>query len=294
MIFMKKVALISPTGMLGSMVFNVFKDCFDLVLIYRDEKKLQVLNNTYGNVGRFKLVKFDFYNDFILQPENRIISVDKLVKKIGSVDAVINCSGILPPVAPDTLQKALIINTVLPQLLSNFYLDRFIHITTDCVYNGLSGISYLENSPKSPVDYYGLTKSLGEPSTQSLVLRTSIIGPELIGSKSLLEWFRRQKGKVVHGYCNHIWNGVTTKQYGIICKKIILEREHFPKNGLFHIFSSTLSKYEILVALNKKYQVHALIKPFETKISVNRSLATLYDFCSRLKIPDFETMLNDL
>ena len=68
---------------------------------------------------------------------------------------------------------------------------KLIHITTDCVFTGLTGF-YTETSTHDSLDIYGKTKSLGEPE-KATVIRTSIIGEELYNKKSLLEWVKTNK-----------------------------------------------------------------------------------------------------
>src|ERR1043165_7740621 len=65
---------------------------------------------------------------------------------------------------------------------------RLVHLSTDCVFSGARG-KYLESDPPDPVDLYGLTKLLGEVDRPGvLTLRTSMIGRDIAGFHSLLEW----------------------------------------------------------------------------------------------------------
>lgn len=294
----KKVAIIAPTGMLGSMVYNVLKDKYDLVLVYRDKGKITKLNKAYGGLSRHRKIQLDFndvYKEFLVGFGDRSISpsLEKLVKKIGKVSAVINCAGLTKPNILKDPANTFFINSTLPHLLANIYKDRLIQITTDCVFDGVRGAPYDEKSPHHPNDLYGLSKGLGEPGDKSLVLRTSIIGPEIDGLYLLIEWFKKQTGKVSRGFSNHLWNGVTTKEFAKICDKIISKRKTFPKNGIFHVFSTVVSKYEMLNAFKDKYKVDSeIIRDPNPK--ANRTLATIYPLNKRLKILPFERMLEEL
>lgn len=74
---------------------------------------------------------------------------------------------------------------------------------------------------------------------------------------------------------------------------IIKNRKTFPKNGVYHIFGSKISKYEMLVKINKKYELGCnIIKDSSTKC--NRTLSTIYNVNKKLKIPNFDTMLKEL
>ena len=293
----KRIAIVAPTGMLGSGVYNVLKDKYDLVLIYRNEEKIKKLNDVYGGVNNHRLIKFDLreiYDDYLSGFHTKINSykLKELFENIGKVDALVNCAGIINVYAEKDPAFTLFLNGAFPYLLSENYEDKLIQITTDCVFNGLEGYSYDENSPKTPVDIYGLSKILGEPKDKSLVLRTSIIGPEITGHVSLLDWFRQQEGKIINGFVNHFWNGITTKQFGKICDEIISNPEKYPKEGLYHIFSTIVSKYEMLLKFKEKYNIDCEIKKDEEQ-KLNRTLSTIYDFNKKLNIPSFDKMLNE-
>ncbi|HSX09834.1 MAG TPA: sugar nucleotide-binding protein [Candidatus Saccharimonadales bacterium] len=295
----KKVAIIGPTGMLGSAVYNLFKDKYKLVLVYRDEEKIQRLNKLFGGLKNHKKVQSnlkDLYDDYKKRKSHGFYPGKKtkeLVEKIGQVDAVINCSGIIIPYMSEDPFDTFFINSSLPHILSTIYKEKFIHITTDCVFDGLIGAPYNEKSSKNPRDLYGLSKSLGEPYSHSLVLRTSIIGHEIAQYNSLLEWTRRQNGKTIFGYTNHIWNGLTTKQLAIILDQIIDNRSEFPDVGLFHLFSTALSKYELLLKIKDKYKLDIKVKPKKVS-SVDRRLVSLYDFHKIFSIPSIDVMLTEL
>ena len=64
----KCIAIIAPTGMLGSGVYNVLKSRYDLVLVYRNKDKIKKLDEVYGGVNNHQLVKLDIreiYNDYL-------------------------------------------------------------------------------------------------------------------------------------------------------------------------------------------------------------------------------------
>jgi len=292
----KTIAIIAPTGMLGSMVYNVLCNKYNLVLVYRNINNLKKLNTTYGNVKNHKQVHFDLYTlylDYIKSNNTgNLNSLNSLIGKIGNADMIINCAGINKSQSLKDPLKTFFINGVLAHILSSVYKDKLLHVTTDSVFDGVRNAPYSEKSTKLPNDLYGLSKSLGEPVT-SLILRTSFIGPEIIGYYSLLEWVKKNDNKKIHAYRNHIWNGITSREFAKICIKIIEKRSHFPKDGIFHIFSSDISKYDMLLKIRDKYNLDIDIAPTET-IPLDRRLTTIYDVCRKLNIPDFDTMLKEL
>jgi len=292
---MKKVLLLGTTGMLGSAVYDVLKDKYNLILSIRDKNKIDLLDKTYGGVKKHKVVEFDasfLYQNFLGKKGYPSDYLSLFLKDIGEVDYVINAIGITIPFSLENQALTFFINSAFPHILAKTFGKKLIHITTDCVYNGKEGFPYDENSPKTPVDIYGLSKSLGEPDS-CLTIRTSIIGRELEGFTGFLEWFLNQKEKSINGFVNHFWNGITTKQFGKVCDEIMAHPKKYPKTGLYHIFSTTVSKYEMLLKFKEKYNIDCEIKKDEEQ-KLDRTLSTIYDFNKKLNIPSFGEMLKEL
>lgn len=289
---MKKVLIFGVTGMLGSAVYEVLKDKYELILTVREEGKIDLLEKKYGGTNKHRTVVFNafpMYQDYVNKKGYPGEYLSNFLKEVGGVDYIINAIGITIPFVMQDPALTFFINSALPHILARIFGEKLIHITTDCVYNGKEDFSYDENSPKTPVDIYGLSKSLGEP-TNCLTLRTSIIGRELEDFTGFLEWFLQQKGKEVNGFAEHYWNGVTTKQFGKICDEIMSNPDKYPKTGLYHIFSTAVSKYEMLLKFKEKFGINCKInEDHENKL--NRTLATVKDLNSKLKIPSFDGML---
>jgi dTDP-4-dehydrorhamnose reductase len=69
-------------------------------------------------------------------------------------------------------------------------------MSTDCVFTGSKGM-YTEEDVTDAQDLYGVSKRLGEVDyPNAITLRTSIIGHELNGNRSLIDWFLSQEGTV--------------------------------------------------------------------------------------------------
>ena len=295
---MKTVAIIAPTGMLGSAVYAQLKDYYKLVLVLRDPKKLEELDRHYGGVSEHRSVVIDsdaIYQDYLHGFHTAVVSssVKKLLDAIGPVDAVINCAGITNRYSAQKPLEAMFVNGALPHIFSYHYGSKLIHITTDCVYDGIKGAPYDETSPPNPTDIYGISKLLGEPKNHSLVFRTSIIGPEITGFVSLLEWVKKQEGKTIKGFTNHLWNGITTFEFGRICGEIIDYRERYPATGLYHLFSTDVTKFEMVSKIAKKYNIQCEITPDDGTF-IDRRLSSKHNVCEKLKIPSFDEMLDNL
>lgn len=292
---MKKVLLLGANGMLGSAIYDVLKDKYNLVLTFRDLKERELLEAKYGGTEKHQTQQFDLqfvYQDYLSSKGDPGEYFNSFLRDIGQVDSVINAIGITIPFSLKEPALTFFINSAFPFILSNVFGSRLIHITTDCVFNGKEGAPYNEKSPKAPYDVYGFSKSLGEP-TNCLTLRTSIIGRELQGFTGLLEWFLHQQGQELKGFTNHFWNGITTKEFGKICDRIMENRKDYPESGIFHIFSNVVSKYDMLIKFKDKYNIDCIIKPDDGP-KLDRTLSTIYPLCSQLKIPSFDEMLREL
>jgi dTDP-4-dehydrorhamnose reductase len=122
------------------------------------------------------------------------------------------------------------------------------------VFLGSTG-SYTEESPHDASDVYGKTKSLGEADSPNVMhLRVSIIGRELRGKKSLLEWVIGQpKNSTIPGYTDRIWNGITTKAFGRLIVGII-NKEGFIA-GVSHVLpADRVSKFELVSMIAKAFR----------------------------------------
>ena len=166
-----------------------------------------------------------------------------------------------------------------------------IHFSTDCVFQGTSGIKRLSDTPNA-TDLYGLSKLLGEVSTwRCLTLRTSIVGRQLFGSESLFEWAISQRGTVVNGYKNAIYTGLTTNRLSQIIKKVI---EDFPElSGIHQVASSPISKFELISKLNDHLKLNLRIKP-ETEFHCDRTLdGAEFNKLTNIDIPSWDDMLTE-
>jgi dTDP-4-dehydrorhamnose reductase len=168
-----------------------------------------------------------------------------------SPTAIVNCVGIVKQRAEAKAAiPSLEINALLPHrlaVLARVAGARLIHLSTDCVFSGRRG-NYREDDPADAEDLYGRTKLLGEVSEEPcLTLRTSIIGPELSRKSGLLEWFMAQRGGTVRGFTRAIFSGFTTAELSRVIERL-LEEPH--ASGLYHVSSTPISKYDLLVRIN--------------------------------------------
>jgi len=207
---------------------------------------------------------------------------------------IVNAIGMIPQKQPDNMSYVRV-NTLFPHYLQ-FYCEKIgatlIHVTTDCVYTGQYPLGYAENEAHDEKSIYGVTKSSGEPSN-AMIIRTSIIGEEIAGKKSLLEWVRSQKGETIKGFTNHYWNGLTCLQLAKVIDQLIQNRVVW--KGVKHIISQPLSKFELVGHINRVYGLNCNIVPFETEQAVNRVLLPSQDaFVRSIVIPSVADQIQEL
>jgi len=188
-------------------------------------------------------------------------------------DIVINAVGIIKQLSSDqNIVQTLQINAIFPHRLAELSLDfgfKLITISTDCVFDGKKG-NYTESDVSDAIDLYGRSKSLGEVKDgKALTIRTSIIGRELAGSHSIVEWFLGHRGRSVKGFTKAIYTGFPAELFCSIVSDII--DVHAELSGVYHISSDPISKYELLRLLNAHFQADVEIVPSDDVI-VDRSL----------------------
>jgi dTDP-4-dehydrorhamnose reductase len=260
-----QVAILGSTGMLGSAFTN---------LMVGNKYKIIEFNRTGRPlVSENSAVAFDVtFSDSEIQRIFYKKKFDYVVNAIGAIKQIIDEKD------PASVENAYKVNSDFPSFLDSYSKATgtpVIQIGTDCVYSGLKG-GYKESDLFDPIDVYGKSKVKGEnTSTNTMILRCSIIGKEINRSKSILSWLLTQKyGATVNGYVDHYWNGVTTLDFAKITLGII-EKNAFSK-GISHLVpADTLNKYQLLVLIANAFGRSDLeIREFKTSNVIDRTLST--------------------
>jgi dTDP-4-dehydrorhamnose reductase len=262
-----RVLVLGASGMLGSAVAKRF-----LAL----EREFDVRASVRGQLPDFLPAELAFRVD--------AFSDDAPVLPDG--DWAFNCIGLIKQRTDASPEDFRAVNASFPHRLAASCRERgirLVHVTTDCVFSGRNG-KYVETDPHDADDDYGRTKSAGEPK-DALCLRTSVIGEELPLSRrlGLLEWVRTTPDEPLRGFINHFWNGVTTRQLAEVFLTIVRKRLFVP--GVRHVFSDRISKHELVRLIVQAYGLRKTVVPVEATQPIDRTLATVHDFVSRLSIP---------
>ena len=256
----KKILVIGASGMLGNAVTRY------------------LINNNFLVTGTVRSIESinsfpDFVQDKIIYDLdiNEFENVIKLIKEL-KPDVVINCVGVVKQLsnANDPL-LTLPINSLFPHKLAQLCANhniRVIHISTDCVFSGLKG-GYTEDDIPDATDLYGISKKLGEVDyPNAITLRTSIIGHELEGNRSLIDWFLSQKQEV-EGYQSAIFSGLPTVEIARIIKDFVIPNKKM--RGVYHVSAEPINKYDLLKLVSEIYG-HEIKITKSTHLKINRSL----------------------
>lgn len=267
--------------MLGHKLVQVLQKKFDVRATIRGDERT--------------LSRYEFIEPAQIIPNLDVENIQQLETVVADWQpaVIINAVGIVKqlPAAADII-KTLTINAIFPHRLYEIARRnraRLINISTDCVFSGKKG-KYTENDVSDALDVYGKSKFLGETiEADALTIRTSIIGRELDSPHSLVEWFLSNRGKKIEGFTKAIFSGFPTLILAEIIGGII---EHQPGlQGLYHVASEPISKYDLLCLLNSAYRTEAEIQPSET-YAIDRSLdSTKYRTASGFKPDDWERMV---
>ena len=167
-------------------------------------------------------------------------------------DYIVNCIGSIPQRKSDFE-----INWSIPIWLDLNCKCKIIHPGTDC---------------EMDVDDYGVSKNVAASFIKTLgsntkILKSSIIGPELSTNSSLLSWFLSQKNEVL-GYTAAFWNGNTTLEWAKQCDMLISNWDLYEVETI--ISSNTVTKYDLLHIFNKVFDKNISIKA--KKLGKDKSL----------------------
>lgn len=207
-------------------------------------------------------------------------------------DVVINCVGILNKVAEDNKPLAVMANSYLPHYVGGVCARKavkFIHISTDCVFDGKENGGYTEDSFRTATDFYGRSKGLGEINDdKSLTLRTSIVGPDKNPNGiGLFQWFMNQQGET-NGFDKVIWTGVTTLQLAKCMEKAV---EHNLTGLRNAVNNDTINKFDLISLFKKHFNKDITIQPKSDYVS-NKSLVRTTDF--DFEIPSYDQMIGEI
>jgi dTDP-4-dehydrorhamnose reductase len=255
------ILVLGATGLLGSAVFHVLgekKDWHVFGSVRNDESK------------KFFAPRLD--QNLVVVVD--VLDQDDLIKMFEQTkpDVVINCISLAKPLLSAGKPLDIIpIYALLPHRLvhlCNLAGARLVHISTDGVFSGCKG-QYAEDDIADARDLYGLSKLMGEViDPNSIVLRTSMIGPELKAANGLLAWFLSQH-EICNCFSRVIFSGLPTVVLAQIIRDYIIPKPEL--FGIYHVAAQPISKFDLLKLVAEIYGKTIKLNPVDQPV-YDRSL----------------------
>ena len=137
-----------------------------------------------GSTGQLGSEMVKLFDD-VVSSERKLLNLENPSKVYEVLDRIkpamiINCAAMTDVDACQTnRERAYNINAASPSVMATYAIKnniRFIHFSTDFVFNGEAG-NYSEDSVPDPINYYGMSKIMGDMAVESvpnhLIVRTS-------------------------------------------------------------------------------------------------------------------------
>ena len=149
---------------------------------------------------------------------------------------------------------------------------RFVHISTDAVFDGTKEGFYKEEDQTSPPGIYSQTKLDGEcavqeANSQSIIARVNFYGWSLGGRRSLGEFFvnNLMEGKNVKGFTDVFFCPMLVT----VTARLLLEMLEKNLSGLYHVVGAQpMSKYQFGVEVARTFGLdESLISPQSVEAS---------------------------
>ncbi len=213
-------------------------------------KVLGILHTQELREPPFRTFKDD-YSDFV--------SLESLISK-ARPDLLINCAAMANlDTCESQPEEAHHVNAELPGALAVICKKkgiRFIHISTDAVFDGRMG-DYSEEDVPNPISVYAKTKFEGESMVageypEAIIARVNFYGYSLSGKRSLAEFFLNnlKAGNKVNGFVDVMFCPL----YVTDLVNTLMQMVDKELKGLFHVVSpETLSKYAFGVKIANRF-----------------------------------------
>ncbi len=216
--------------------------------------------------------------------------------EVANPDVVINAVAVIKQLGLETdAVTSIATNALLPHRVAALCKKqgaRLIQFSTDCVFAGRKG-PFAENSPTDAEDLYGRSKLLGEVSGPGcLTIRSSIVGRELSGRSSLIEWFLSQRGGKAKGFAGALYTGLTTNVMADLVGKLITQ--HPEVDGVWHVASEPTSKYKLLQMVNNHYGLGVTLCRDEKFFCDRRLDGRNFAMRTGFSAPDWDTMIRQM
>ncbi|OED98593.1 dTDP-4-dehydrorhamnose reductase family protein [Vibrio breoganii] len=273
---MKKILILGTSGMLGNSIFsNLPKEKYSVTGIQRSQSSDV---NIKGNIDALD-------NDLLLSTIEEI-----------NPDVLVNCIGVIKQNVEDAdIPNMLSLNSILPHKLcaiAERLNCKFIHFSTDCVFDGALG-NYKDNDEYTSRDIYGVSKYFGEikDSPNTVTLRTSIIGHGIEENRSLIDWFLNSDSRI-KGFSKAVFSGFPCCEIANILDTHVINNNELC--GLYNLSSNPINKHDLLTEVNNVYELNKEIVKDES-FKIDRSLnSELFQEVTGYKVPSWPKLIKDM
>lgn len=223
-------------------------------------------------------------------------------------DLIINASGMTGVDLCETnFREAYLLNALSVKEIARFCRNnkiRLIHFSTDYVFDGNEG-SYREDSIPNPINYYGMSKLIGDAYALSydgsVVIRTSgVFGLSRNFPILVLEKLKRnEQVNAMKGYYSPIFAGLLARSS--------VELIHSEWSGLLNIAGERITRRELAVRIAERFGLDKNLvnekteglgfvakRPFDSSLdsSLARRLLSIDFYSSEANIDEFYSYVN--
>ena len=204
------------------------------------------------------------------------VAVNEFFKQ-NAPDIVVNCAAYTDVNrAESDLEKAELINATAPKILAECCKAngaKFIHVSTDYVFDGSAHLPYKETDKEHPVSAYGTTKYHGEQNIvasgcEYVIIRTcwlySSFGKNFVKTMATLGATKEELGVVFDQVGTPTYAADLANAIATIIAKTAQDTAAFVK-GIYHFSNEGVcSWYDFTVAIMGLYNLNCRIKPLHT------------------------------
>jgi dTDP-4-dehydrorhamnose reductase len=267
---MKKVLVTGASGMLGARIAEYIQQSATFEVYGVARKNI---------IGKYNYRQLDLLDKYVVKEVLNELNPDTIIHCAANVnlnDCEVN------------KENANSLHVEATETLASFKSGecKIIYISTDSVFDGVKG-DYTETDQPSPLNYYALSKLMGEEklaqiNPNSLVLRTNLYGfHKFEEGNSLFEWIYQNlsKQKNITGFTNIYFNPLYTGQISQIVFQFLDKKE----TGLFHLgCKEKITKYQFALMVAEEFGFEkSLIQSGsyeETTIGLKRPKNTTLDY----------------
>jgi dTDP-4-dehydrorhamnose reductase len=161
---------------------------------------------------------------------------------------IFNCTVVKTATDAESQLQMLRVNAFFPRWLDGMARSvgaHFVHFSTDSIFDGTPH-PHLESSAPDPLDFYAMSKCLGEVSgLAALTVRTSMIGRAKHGLNGLVDWALSSDTSTLEGYSGAIFSGLPVNRIGRYFVERIENEKQLP-SGILHLPGPQISKFSLL------------------------------------------------